>query len=727
MLVGHASILLLLACVLAVTRSANVARTNLIESVTTYKQCLQTDPALNSSTGIACNTPDDGMVSLVLSLVPETGGGTQYEFDTTDPVVLGSLAPGTAVQRARVTVLMARAGLAYQLQLIRYVPAAYFPQVTSNGSPINGLTIAGAALFVMPLPPQIVVGTLLLLAGTLKHTCPTFNGLVRSCNGRAEVVANCYNASQFFTDPRTELPGIAFVNETVMFRGLGARGFGNCSNTWCGVCYSPQGMSRTECNRERFFWVYPIFNVYRLFPSPIVNTTITVTVQNLDTNSSSSSTQPETLTLGVSLNQAVIPNSQPLPLSVFSQNRRVRATLLGVQSLSPLPIQVGYIFAAQKHPLTKLNQIQPGVYDYECTTSVNQFAQPIENTYCPPYDAFEEGPTNPRCPDPNDASTCTGKPPYFWGWGIYGRNGLFIGPGCNEYGITPDYYGRQNGRNSQAVCRNGLFACIPGFDAGTDPSRFARSPLELIQENFDFCGWDGSTCSRSPQTPPNMPQALGSISGQSRVWLSQNYMMHIPYANLGIATRVQILVSGSFLGQRVVAGRGFLAQPRTGAGCRLVFGGSGSMFATVCSTTELLKGRARLPGRCRPSVEDGAAGRVRVRRAAAHRPGRRAAGARRVARLPAGAVQCRRCADIDAGSELHRGAARVPQAGGRCDGRRRRSQRRNRSRLPVDGVDVLVVPPDDALVAELPRRAAGVFAARTARHWRHRHHLLRCH
>jgi hypothetical protein len=578
-------------------QGVNVAVTNLIESVTTFSQCLElaTNASSQPNGGVSCSSPDDGMVSLILQLTPQTGGGTVYEFDTTDPVVLGQLAPGVALQQALVTVSMARAGLAYQLQLIRYVPAAYFPQ-TVGEVPITGLEAVapifavGTSLLTNTItaPEGLLtdaVGVLLLLADIIGKSCPAWNGLVEACNGVAEFDPSqpdpCFDSSNF-ANPLDSLPGLPLVNTSMMFRGLAERGYGNCTDAWCGVCYGPQGMSRSVCMRERFFWVYPIFRVYRIFPMPLMNTTITVSIRNLSPNSSA--TQPEVLTLGVSLNQAQIPGSQPLPLTVYSQNRRVQATFLGAQSLVPLPIQTGFIIAAEKNPYSVPSQVQPGMYDYACAQAIDQSSQD-NSVYCPPYDAFEEGPVNPRCPDPNDVATCTGRPPYFWFWGINGRNNLNIGAGCNQFGITPDYYGRNNGQNAQAVCRNGLLSCVPGF--WVTPAGYSKNMQAFVTENFEFCGWDegSQTCTLSTQTPPNMPQSLGSDGAQSRVWLSQNFLQYIPFVNLGMSSRVQLLVSGSFVAQETVAGTGYLQQPPQGAGCVLVLGSDGSLFTTVCSTS----------------------------------------------------------------------------------------------------------------------------------------------
>lgn len=524
-------------------------RTPVLESVTNYQQCTTSggDDGPPDLAGLNC-TNNVGFTSFNVNLSPSSGGGDLFLIRTSDTQFQSFAPDNQQYEEVLVNIQASAISVYYRLDLLLLIPTRYAVQ-------------------------QVLLST-----------CPCCG----ACTGRSEQQTTCTGATGPFPafDPTTVsfTPPfrVAAVNASEMYRGS-VDGDDQCYSLFCAVCVIEAGAapSRRSCQHERWIWIYPLWRVYTIQPYPIVEYSITVTLTR------TSDLAQETLTL----RPFGLPNGTESQFVAFSANNLVRVELLDQSSFDTIPAQLGMIIAAERHPLATPSA---GNAIVDCDPATQ---------FCPPYAAYEEGAVNPRVARAGQVSPV----PEWWFWGVNGENQLFVGPECNQYGVTPALIPRgrtthvdapmtatSNGvptdsyplqANAMSMCHSFQTTCVPGYDFWSNLGEFAQPPTFFAQQNLKFCAPDPATrrCT-NPIAPPYMPAPSTSNNAVPNVHLTGDKLVVDVADNLGFSSQIQVRVSGTFLRRVRILGTGYLRHIDLNA-CSLVLGTDGTMQVDVCSST----------------------------------------------------------------------------------------------------------------------------------------------
>lgn len=508
---------------------------------------LCTTSANGSTHDVECG-PDEtvGLTSLTLSQPANTGASTYYTFDMFDEHTQKFNRPNRRLaQRLSFRVGVGAIVLKYRLRLKNRVPDRYVVQRDTGEICPNSQACNGRAL---QLPP-----------GSM-------------CNETAR-----YANGVKFQSPEVDFgPDLAIIPTEDMYRGFAPENV-ICGASNCGVCLGAQA-TRPRCETERFLMVYPMWQVLEFDGLPIITVRMNVTVI-LD------GVTQDVIELAVNLDTT----TDGEPASTFGSNddNTLSVEVSAQTTVFPFKAQPGFIVAAEKHPLAHKNTVP--VTMETCPRSAD--AQKI---YCPPENGYEEA-LDPNQPEVNPHPDFCQANSRWWFFVEQGVNGWQHGFECNQMGIRPEWYVKNNGNNANLPCTLEVGACVPGFAptlaTGLDVRKFPgfysqqneqdRNSKPVVVSGDRVLEW---TC--DPRAETNRPWALQGNVGFANTHVQNNFLYAQPAADTNVFYEINFLISGELDRVIFVKSAGFLRSP-TFTPCILVQGRDGGFTVEVCNTATI--------------------------------------------------------------------------------------------------------------------------------------------
>lgn len=539
-----------------------VSRRPEIKELFAYDSCQST--AVGNASEIECTTPETTLLSMTTALVSNTGLGTAYILEMDQDYFAGRLPPNRRLAKSiRLTYEVSEVTTKYALDLEARVPDRYILQ-KDTGSACQVSEVCNGRFSEAPMGEP---------CNTTKPYSTRFLG------GRIKFRSP---ADDYFEE-------LAVVPTDDMYRGFSA-GARRCGAASCGVCQDSGQNARATCDTERFLMVYPMWSVFQISPWPFVAYSITARLLDLET------LDAEEIELGMNLNLA--PSGEPYRQFARAQSPGGTFVIEILQhtSLLPYPAVPGYIVAAEGHPRAAETCVRdPSICARRTALEQNQACPPgadARGLYCPVFDAWQEA-ADASVPQVNPRPQRCEPGPRYWFFAEQGRNGWRHGYECNENGIRPDWYSKNDGRNAAIPCVQQKGACVPGYDTSLSGGGDARKlppfyPEQNRQQRGSVCPGGllaNGRCAQwdcDPRAPVNTPWSVQRNEGFWNTWLADGFMWVEPEADTNMFIDVNALISGDFVQVERIRGSGYL-QSAGEDPCILVRNRDGGFMVDVCN------------------------------------------------------------------------------------------------------------------------------------------------